>query len=66
MWSENVVCGHAATLGFAALETRLSRRLTCRASAEPQCFGIGSALKCEPVHALDAGGPTAIASMKQA
>ena len=48
------------------LETRLSRRLTCRASAEPLCFGIVSALKCDPVHVLDAGRPTALARMEQA
>ena len=48
------------------LETRLSRMLTCRASAETLCFGIVNALKCDPVHVLDAGRPTALARMEQA
>jgi len=47
------------------LETRLSRRLTRRASAEPLRFGIVNALKCEPVHVLDAGCPRALARMEQ-
>ncbi len=47
------------------LETRLSRRLTRWASAEPLRFGIVSALKCDPVHVLDASRPTALARMEQ-
>src|SRR5207245_11605158 len=46
-------------------ETRLSRRLTRRASAEPLRFGIVSALKSDPVHVLDASRPTALACMEQ-
>ena len=47
------------------LETRLSRRFTCGASTEPLGFGVVNALKCDSVHGLDAGRPTALVRMKQ-